>query len=105
MRVIIEDEYLARIYSFGSVVVRKPKFNKEIERGFIKRVIQIEQAQNTNDLRMVKSLHFEKLSGNFEGKYSIRINQSYRIIFRIEKDGNNNRVEIICIEEVNNHYS
>lgn len=54
---------------------------------------------------MLKSLHFEKLSGNLEGKYSVRINQTYRIIFRIEKDGNNNRVEIICIEELNNHYS
>ncbi|MEX8547036.1 MAG: type II toxin-antitoxin system RelE/ParE family toxin [Mucilaginibacter sp.] len=105
MRVIIEDEYLARIYSFDNNVIRKPKFNKEIERGFIKRVIQIEQAQNTNDLRVVKSLHFEKLSGNLDGKHSIRINQAYRIIFRIEKDGNNNRAEIICIEEVNNHYS
>lgn len=105
MRVIIEDEYLASIYSRGSSVIGKPKFNKEIEQGFIKRVIQIEQSQNTNNLRMLKSLHFEKLSGNLEGKNSIRINQAYRIIFRIEKDGNNNRVEIICVEELNNHYS
>jgi len=104
MRVIIEDEYLKALFANGHSV-GKPRFNKEIEEKFIRRVIQIEQAANTNDLRMIKSLHFEKLSGNLAHKYSIRINDAFRIIFRIEKDGNNTRVEIIYIEELNNHYS
>ncbi len=104
MRVIIEDEYLSSLYTNGTSI-NKPKFNIEIERGFIKRVIQIEQAQNTNNLRALKSLHFEKLSGNLNGKYSIRINLAFRIVFRIEKDGNDKRIEVVCIEELNNHYS
>lgn len=104
MRVVIEDEYLSSLYT-NDKSINKPKFNKEIERGFIKRVIQIEQVQNTNNLRALKSLHFEKLSGNLNGKYSIRINLAFRIIFRIEKDGNDNRIEVVCIEELNNHYS
>lgn len=104
MRVIIEDEYLVSLYSTGKSV-GKSRFNQEIEQAFIKRIIQIEQAQNTNNLRSLKSLHFEKLSGNLEGKYSIRVNLAFRIAFRIEKDGNDTRIEIICIEELNNHYS
>ena len=104
MRVVIEDEYLVNLYVNGKAV-GKPKFNKEIELGFIKRVNQIEQADNTGTLRKLASLHFEKLSGDLDGKYSIRINRSFRIIFRIEKDGDNARLEIICIEELNNHYS
>jgi proteic killer suppression protein len=104
MRVVIEDEYLISLYTTGKSI-GKPKFNLEIERGFIKRVVQIEQAPNTNILRALKSLHFEKLTGDLEGKYSIRINLAFRIIFRIEKDGNNTRIEIIYIEELNNHYS
>ncbi len=104
MRVIIEDEYLVSLYSTGKSV-GKPRFNQKIEQAFIKRIIQIEQAQNTNNLRSLKSLHFEKLSGNLEGKYSIRVNLAFRIVFRIEKDGNDTRIEIICIEELNNHYS
>ncbi|HAL81457.1 MAG TPA: hypothetical protein DCO83_03830 [Mucilaginibacter sp.] len=104
MRVIIEDEYLVKLYKNGETS-GKPKFNREIELSFIKRVNQMEQAVNTNTLRALKSLHFEKLSGNLNGKYSIRINQAFRIIFRIEKDGDNTRLEVICIEEVNNHYS
>ena len=104
MRVIIEDEYLASLFANGRSS-GKPKFNVEVERGFIKRILQINNAANTNDLRNIKSLHFEKLSGYLEGKYSIRVNIGFRIVFRIEKDGNNMRLEIICIEELNNHYS
>lgn len=104
MRVIIEDVYLANLFDNGKSI-GKPKFNVEVERGFVKRVMQISSATNTNDLRNIKSLHFEKLSGNLEGKYSIRVNIGFRIVFRIEKDGNNTRLEIICIEELNNHYS
>ena len=104
MRVIIEDDYLIELFANGKTT-GKPKFNKDIELGFIKRIIQIEQAENTNTLRGIKSLHFEKLSGNLNGKYSIRVNKGFRIVFRIEKEGNNIRLEVICIEELNNHYS
>lgn len=104
MRVIIEDEYLAILFKNGKSE-GKPRFNRDIELGFIKRVIQMEQSQNTVALRTIKSLHFEKLSGRLEGKYSIRINKAFRIIFRVEKEGNNMKLEIICIEELNNHYS
>ena len=104
MRIIIEDEYLKSLYQNG-LSIGKPKFNQEIELKFIRRVIQMEQAINTNDLRALKSLHFEKLSGKFNGKYSIRVNEAFRIIFRIEKDNNNIRIEVICIEELSNHYS
>ena len=98
--VIIEDEYLINLYKKGRSE-GKPMFSLEVERGFIKRIIQISNVANTNDLRNIKSLHFEKLSGKLDGKYSIRVNIGYRI----ERDGNNNRLEIICIEELNNHYS
>jgi len=104
MRVIIEDEYLKDLYR-NSYPTGKPKFNKEIELKFIGRVTQMEKAINTNDLRALKSLHFEKLSGKLDNKYSIRVNEAFRIIFRIEKDGNNMRLEVICIEELSNHYS
>lgn len=104
MKVVIEDEYLAKLFSKGKSE-GKPKFSLVIERSFIKRVIQIEQAQNLNNLRSLKSLHLEKLTGDLEGKYSIRVNLSYRIVFRVEIDRNNIRIQVICIEELNNHYS
>ena len=104
MRVIIEDEYLKAVYNNGEPI-GKPKFNRQIELKFISRVIQMENAISTQDLRNIKSLHFEKLSGESDGKYSVRVNLSFRIILRVEKDDNNVRLEVICIEELNNHYS
>jgi proteic killer suppression protein len=104
MKVIIEDDYLARLYENGQSL-DKPKFGSQIELAFIKRVIQIEQAPDTNTLRQIKSLHFEQLKGNFKGKNSIRVKDGFRLIFRVENDGNNKRIEIIAIEELNNHYA
>ncbi|WP_428330380.1 type II toxin-antitoxin system RelE/ParE family toxin [Mucilaginibacter sp.] len=104
MNVIIEGDYLKDLYA-GVEVKGKPKFGEDIIRGFRKKVALMKNASNSNDLRNLKSLHFEKLSGNLNGKYSVRINNAYRIIFRMEPDGNNVRVEIIFIEDLSNHYS
>lgn len=45
----------------------------------------IDDATCDLDLRSPPSNHFEKLSGNLAGKYSIRINAQWRLIF--EWDG------------------
>lgn len=46
----------------------------------------IDAAMNINDLRIPPSNHLEKLKGNLKDKYSIRINDKYRIIFKWEGD-------------------
>jgi toxin HigB-1 len=46
----------------------------------------INNAQNINDLRIPPANHLEKLSGNFIGFFSIRINKQWRIMFRWEND-------------------
>ena len=104
MRVNIEDDYLAALYENGKAI-GKSKFGPQVEAAFVKRVIQIEQAPNTNALRKIKSLHFEQLKGDLKGKNSIRVKDGFRLIFRVENDGDNNRIEIINVEEMNNHYS
>ncbi|MGF7076586.1 type II toxin-antitoxin system RelE/ParE family toxin [Mucilaginibacter sp. R-33] len=104
MQVIIEDHFLGEVANYNKVAGKSP-FPDEVIKAFRKRLYQIKQAKSTADLRMIKSLHFEKLKGKkYEGKYSIRLNISYRLIFRIENN-EISRLEIICIEEINNHYS
>ncbi|WP_413669870.1 type II toxin-antitoxin system RelE/ParE family toxin [Mucilaginibacter sp. Mucisp86] len=104
MQVIIEDHFLGEVANYNKVTGKSP-FPDEVIKAFKKRLYQIRQAKNTADLRAIKSLHFEKLKGKkYEGKYSIRLNISYRLIFRIENN-EITRLEIICIEEINNHYS
>jgi len=105
MVVKIEDRFLGEVASSDKVYGKSP-YPDEVLKAFKKRVFQIKQAKNTSDLRNQKSLHFEKLKEKrYEGKYSIRLNIAYRIIFRIENSEGSNRIEIICIEEITNHYS
>ncbi|GGB24008.1 type II toxin-antitoxin system RelE/ParE family toxin [Mucilaginibacter rubeus] len=104
MQVIIEDHFLGEVANYNKVTGKSP-FPDQVIKAFRKRLYQIKQAKSTADLRMIKSLHFEKLKGKkYDGKYSIRLNISYRLIFRIENN-EISRLEIICIEEINNHYS
>lgn len=104
MQVVIEDHFLGEVANYNKVSGKSP-YPDEVIKAFKKRLFQIKQAKSTADLRIIKSLHFEKLKGKkYEGKYSMRLNISYRLIFRIENE-EFSRIEIICIEEINNHYS
>jgi len=104
MRVKIEDHFLGEVANYNRMS-GKSRFPDEVIKAFKKRLFQIRQAENTADLRKIGSLHFEKLKGKeYEGKYSIRLNISYRLIFRIENE-KGSRIEIICIEEISNYYS
>ena len=51
-------------------------------------------AHTLNDLRIPTSNHLEALKGKQKGKYSIRINDQYRLVFEF-RDGNAYEVEII----------
>jgi toxin HigB-1 len=46
-----------------------------------KRLAILEDAQSQNDLRLLPSNHFEALSGNRKGQFSIRINKQWRLCF------------------------
>jgi toxin HigB-1 len=104
MIIIIEDHFLGEVANSGKAHGKSP-YPEEVLTAFKKRLFQINQAVNTADLRNNKSLHFEKLKEKrYQGKYSIRLNIAYRLIFRIEKP-ESDKMEIICIEEITNHYS
>jgi len=53
----------------------------------------VNAAVSPSDLRVPPANHLEVLKGDLKGKYSIRINDQYRIIFGF-KDGNAYDVEI-----------
>lgn len=58
------------------------------------RKLDILNAANTlQDLKAPPANRLEALKGNLKGKYSIRINDQYRIVFEF-KDGNAFEVEI-----------
>ncbi|CAN5513345.1 hypothetical protein BH09BAC6_BH09BAC6_10260 [soil metagenome] len=104
MQVIIEDRFLGEVANCNKTFGKSP-YSDDVIKAFKKCLFRISQAKSTADLRMIKGFHFEKLKEKkYEGKYSIRLNKAYRLIFRVE-NLESSRIEIICIEEINNHYS
>ena len=57
------------------------------------RLVQLDNAHSPDDLRLPASNQLEKLSGNRNGQYSIRINKQWRLCFQFE-NGNAFNVEI-----------
>ena len=91
------DRRLERLYQQGTGSERYPQ---GVAEAFIRRVRLIEAATDERDLRASKSLHFEKLKGG-ENRYSVRLNQAWRLILTFEKDKNR---KIVVIIEINKHY-
>src|SRR5438067_305170 len=54
---------------------------QSFERQLKKRLTMLEDAQSKDDLRLLPSNHFEALTGDRKGQFSIRINQQWRICF------------------------
>lgn len=89
------------IKSFGSKETEKVwqgQFSKklpvEIQRVGRRKLRMINNSIDLNDLRIPPANRLEKLSGNLNDFYSIRINRQWRIIFRWEA-GNALDVEIL----------
>jgi len=59
-----------------------------------RKLLIIDAAERLDDLKIPPGNRLEKLTGNLSGKYSIRINQQWRIIFSW-KQNNAYEVEII----------
>ena len=51
----------------------------------LRKLDYLNAAKIITDLRIPPGNRLEKLKGNFSGKYSIRINDQYRIVFRFEQ--------------------
>ena len=62
------------------------KIPHQIQKVAVRRLFLIEMAQSYDDLLQPPSNHLEKLSGDYQGKWSIRINDQYRIVFRPSDD-------------------
>ena len=59
----------------------------------LRKLRMLNNAVNINDLRVPPANRLEKLSGDREGQYSIRINDQWRICFAW-REGNADNVEI-----------
>jgi toxin HigB-1 len=70
------------------------RFPPDIQKRAAKRLNQLDAATVLDDLRMPPSNHLESLRGDRTGRYSIRINDQWRLCFQL-KNGNAYAVEIV----------
>ncbi|MDO5670711.1 MAG: type II toxin-antitoxin system RelE/ParE family toxin [Corynebacterium sp.] len=84
MRVLYEGRELELIAEDPGYKVAR--WNAEIIKSYRKKIQIIKSATDERDLRAMKSLRLEKLSGDREGTSSIRLNRKYRLILRFDTD-------------------
>jgi toxin HigB-1 len=106
MRVIFKNDELFELYTIPFENLKgKQRFALEIIKQFRKKVLILINVQSSVELRQFKGLNFEKLKGDLQDFYSIRLNQQYRLIFQISEIAENEVViEEIQINEISKHY-
>lgn len=70
------------------------KFRGDLERKALRKLLILDAAEHLDDLRTPPGNRLEKLHGDREGQYSIRINDQWRVCFRWSR-GNAHDVEIV----------
>jgi len=70
------------------------RFPPAIQSVMLRKLIMLSKSVSLEDLKCPPSNRLEKLKGDREGQYSIRVNDQYRICFRWQS-GNAFNVEIV----------
>jgi toxin HigB-1 len=73
---------------------RSRKLPSDIQQVALRKLRMLNRAEALQDLRVPPANRLERLVGNREGQYSVRINDQWRICF-VWQDGNALDVEIV----------
>jgi proteic killer suppression protein len=71
------------------------RYPAEIQVSALRKLLMLQAAISINDLRTPPGNGLEKLSGDRDGQYSIRINSHWRICFVWTEGHNADKVEIV----------
>lgn len=96
MEVRFDDQKLSRLETDPTFT---NGFDQSIVKAYRKRIQVIRAALDERDFYALKSLHFEKLKGDREGQSSMRLNDQWRLILKIEKAENGKTVVVISIAD------
>lgn len=79
----------------------KQPFNSEVLKQYRKVVNQLAAAPNLATLRTIKGLNLHELKRELAGKYAVRVNKQYRIVFIWTKNG---MLEIVEIDDLTDYH-
>jgi proteic killer suppression protein len=84
-----KDKEIEKVYSREG----SNKLPRDIQQVALRKLRMINNAKNLHDLQIPPANRLEKLKGNREGQFSIRINDQWRLCF-VWQDGDAYEVEI-----------
>ncbi len=76
-------------------------FGPELVKAYRKRIGFLSACTDERDIYQLKSLHFEKLSGNRSHQRSIRLNAQFRLVLEIRTDEQGKL--IVVVEVIDYH--
>ena len=96
MNVVFGDRGLEKIETDAAGELKYPL---SVIKSARKKLTVIRAAPDERTLRNWKSLHYEKLEGARKGQRSIKLNDQWRIVFKLNNKTNPPTVTIISIED------
>jgi toxin HigB-1 len=72
----------------------RTKFARAVQKAALRKLLMLDAAESLDDLRVPPGNRLEKLVGDRDGQYSIRVNDQWRICFQWLA-GNAHDVEIV----------
>src|SRR5437870_2367153 len=72
---------------------RLKRLSGKVQRAALRKLVVLDAAESLEDLKVPPGNRLEKLAGNQEGRYSIRVNDQWRVCFRWS-EGDAHDVEI-----------
>ena len=99
MRIRFKDHQLRRLHEEPNFI--HSRFGIEVTKAFRKKVGFLLSARSENDIRAMRSLHYEKLKGKRSHQRSLRLNDQWRLVLEIQTDDNGK--EILIVEIVDYH--
>ena len=104
MVVTFEEKYLKELYLNGRCSDKKHRYQPQIIKIYRRRIETLESVESPEKLYQFNALNFEALAGNKKGRFSIRVNNQYRIEFTLNTECEEPLVVICNIVELSNHY-
>lgn len=105
MEIKFQKTYLEDLYEGNTKPYKEYKSNKQLVTQYIKTINKLKSITRIEQLYQLKSLRYEKLTGNLKGLSSVAVNMQYRIIFtEVASTSDELTIDILEIEELSKHY-
>lgn len=98
------EDYLKDLYTKGECDDKRHRYRSDIIKRYKRDIDYLKWASRKEDLFRINSLNFEALKGDKSGRYSVRVNDQYRVEFTLRETVDEPIITICKIVELSKHY-